>query len=133
MALQQRVLKGFPPNFRDIVNQFPQARARGVIFSYGETVYVNGDTTLPLELRAHEAKHGERQLAIGVAEWWEKYLSDPQFRLEEELIAHKAEVAAHCGGNRAKRGLIKACAKRLSGPLYGSMMSEATALQLLSA
>lgn len=120
------VVCGLPPNFKDIVAVFPDARRIGVIFAYGDTVYVNGRSSIPPELRSHEAVHLQRQNAIGVDVWWQRYLADLPFRLEEEVMAHRAEY----GTVRAlikDRNQVAACldgmAKRLASPLYGKMIS----------
>jgi hypothetical protein len=53
-------------------------------------------------------------------------LVDPSFRLEEELLAHRAEYRAYCARhpNRAKQArMIDWIAEKLAAPLYGSLVS----------
>ena len=136
------VISGTPPNFADIVAVFPAAKRMGTIFTYGNTVYINGGGKLTEPLRYHESVHSRRQLtmtdvnghAIGPATWWEKYLSDKEFRLREELIAHAVEYKCYlamCGRNQ-RRIALKTISSRLSSPLYGNMVSQKRAVQLLS-
>lgn len=132
----QRIVRAFPPNFSTLKRAFNLDPAAGVIFSYGETIYIpNQRTPLPPALVVHEAVHGERQLAHprGVAGWWDEYVADPGFRLSEELPAHRAEYAwhrLHEGRGGRERALTK-IASRLSGPLYGRMIDFVEAKKMI--
>ena len=78
------------------------------------------------ELVAHEAVHGARQDKIGVENWWRRYISDPEFRLAEEIPAHQVEYLAVCAGETTRgqrRAYLTSIAKRLASPLYGSVIS----------
>jgi len=70
-----------------------------------------------------------------VEEWWQAYLERPNFRLREEIPAHQAEYQfLMMRGNRRRRRLsLVELANRLSGPLYGRMVSPARAKQLIRA
>lgn len=123
------IIRGTPPNFREIVAVFPAARRVGVIFTYGDTVYVNGDPTLNPQLKAHEAVHVDQQKRCGGPDaWWKRYLEDPAFRLEQELTAHRAEYKTlrHLDRAAAARSL-DFIAERLASPLYGGMISKTEA------
>ena len=51
---------------------------------------------------------------------------DPSFRLEEELLAHRAEYRAYCARhpNRVKQAqALEGIARKLAAPLYGSLIS----------
>jgi hypothetical protein len=112
----------YPPNYLDIVKVFPSARRPGVVFAYGDKIYVPSGNDISHHLKVHEAVHGIRQKELGVAFWWEKYLTDKRFRYHEELMAHRAEYLSIIreGANRNQRRLaLKAIASRLASPLYG--------------
>lgn len=84
------------------------------------------------ELIAHEAIHGERQgtREAEIETWWRSYISDASFRADEEIPAHCAEYRAFCkrhGSLDARRKFHKDVARRLSSPLYGTLMSFAQA------
>jgi hypothetical protein len=131
-----KILPVHPPNYHRILQTFPNAKNPGVIFAYGDTIYAPGRTSLPPELVAHESVHGERQLAIGVENWWERYLTDPAFRYDEELLAHRAEYRKLCGiapTRQVRRAGLKMIAKKLAAPLYGCMVTVARAMQDLEA
>lgn len=116
-----------PPNFEHILAAFPNASQPGVIFAYGDTIYNPSNIVIPSPLLAHEEVHGERQRHIvgygypGARTWWEKYIDDPEFRYNEELLAHAAEYKVqirvlHDRNERAK--LVMRTAQRLLAPLY---------------
>lgn len=124
------IVRDFPPNIDAIKAVFP-IRGRGVIFAYGSTIYNPEGRPVPPHLLAHEAVHGKRQ-GDDIDGWWEQYLTDPTFRLTEEVAAHVAEYRHIIGiGNRAeKRKALASIAARLAGPLYGRIitLNEAKAL-----
>lgn len=131
-----QVIKGFPPNFKDIVRVFPQARGQSTIFAYGDKIYIPGGAPLTPSLRAHEEAHGERQREIGVEAWWAQYLIDSQFRFDEELIGHRAEWKAFCRGvpmpsATHQRQMMKTIASRLSGQLYDGVTTYDEAERLI--
>ena len=133
--MRQTIIRGRPPNFERIAKVFPAARGKGVIFSYGDKIYLPDGGTLPHTLLAHEAKHGERQGTTkeSIEAWWDQYLTDPQFRFLEELEAHRAEYAAYRPGRHgmSRAELLHVTANRMSGDLYHNMCSYADAVALI--
>lgn len=135
-VFQQKIVRAFPPNFPTLKRVFDLGSGDGVIFSYGELIFIpNQRTPLPPALVALEAVHGERQMAHpgGVVRWWDEYIASREFRLAEELPAHRAEYAwhrLHEGRGGRERALVK-IAQRLSGRLYGGMIDFAKAKELI--
>lgn len=112
----------FPPNIVEICAAIPSARRPGVIFAYGDKIYVPSGNVLEHHLKVHEAVHCIRQKELGVDFWWSKYLTDLRFRYYEELLAHRAEYRSRIEGqpNRnQRRTALKMIAMRLASPLYG--------------
>jgi hypothetical protein len=63
----------------------------GVMVAYGDTVHTTSKGISP-DLIVHEQTHFRQQAAIGGPEiWWEKYFTDKQFRLEQELEAYEKQ------------------------------------------
>lgn len=124
-----------PPNYDAIVAVFPRATTRGVLFCYGDAIYNPGKVAIPREIMAHEEVHAGQQEALGVEEWWRRYLIDTPFRYEQELAAHVGEwrafLAPPLPNRAARRSGLLFIAKRLAGPLYGGMVSVDTATRLL--
>lgn len=131
-----KIVNGVPPNFEQIAAAFPMARLDGTIFAYGDTVYVIGLDDLPPHLRAHEAVHLERQRGDGPQRWWQRYIADVEFRLAEEIVAHRSEYGAIRSAvrdrNAAHRHLLQ-IAGRLASPLYGNLVNPVQARQLICA
>lgn len=124
--MSQEIVYDYPPIYDELVKAFP-IRGKSIIFSWGDRLYVpNGETVTP-ELLAHEAAHGERQLG-DIEGWWRRYIDDAGFRLQEELVAHRAEYAylLRHGNRRDRRIALKRTAKRLAAPIYryGSLCSD---------
>lgn len=122
--LQQRMIVAQPPLFDAIDAEFNVA-GKPIIFSFGNAIYNPKGIGVPPWLLAHEAVHGERQLAMGdTTDWWTRYINDLQFRFDEELPAHVAEYRWFLeNGNRAmKRQGLHGIAKRLAGPLYKGLI-----------
>lgn len=99
------------------------------IFAYDKVIYC--DHELPEHLQVHERRHLIRQQKIGVDEWVERYLTDTQFRLNEEVIAYKEQLESV--KNRSARHRLRIqCANDLASPLYGNIVTLQEAIKLLS-
>lgn len=119
-----------PPLWDEIVAAFPQAATMpGIIFAWGDRVYMPHGGELHAALQIHERVHMGRQ--GDVIPWWRRYMSDVDFRREEELLAHRAEFQywadrpdageAVKGWRSAKDFYLFHIAARLASPLYGRM------------
>ncbi len=53
-----RIVHDYPPNFDAIDAAFSVRRIKGVIFTYGDVIYVPGGEEITLALRAHELEVG---------------------------------------------------------------------------
>lgn len=120
-----KVLAMFPPNYAAINAKF-NVRGKNILFSYGDTIYNPSRVVIPPELMVHEAVHGRRQGA-DPSGWWNRYIEDPEFRLNEEIPAHRAEFQEVMKHGMADYKAIRSIAERLSGPLYGRMIDVASA------
>lgn len=128
-----QVIKGRPKNYADILKVFPMASNPGVIFAYAPDIYCPSGKPVPESLLVHEAVHIERQTTMGVEAWWDRYLTDLQFRYIEELLAHRAEYDNLIGSPNAprnvRRAAIKMVSKKLAAGLYGRMVTPTQAAQ----
>lgn len=132
--LRMKMVKAYPPNFAKIREAFPTAsRMHGVIFCYGDTVYNPGGVTLYEPILAHEAVHS-RQQGKSPEAWWDRYIAEPKFRFDQELEAHREEyqVAGRSLTRNQRRQLLRGLAHRLSGPLYGKMVTKDEASRLIA-
>lgn len=85
-----KISKEKPPNYEQILKAFDIAD-KPVVFTYGDTIYnVPEGYKLPAPLEVHETIHSKQQ-GDDPASWWEKYISDSKFRLQQEIEAYAAQ------------------------------------------
>jgi hypothetical protein len=129
-----RVVAAYPPNFLDVVAAFPGARGRGVVFTWGGTLYNPDGGRVSSAIHAHEEVHHAQQgdAEAGIVEWWKSYLTDGAFRLAAEVPAHRAEYRAFCRGSVSGRErYLRAITDRLASPFYGGLVDRARARRLI--
>jgi hypothetical protein len=98
------------------------------IFAYDDIIYTN--YPLPPDLLVHEKYHLQRQAKQGVDIWVANFLTDPEFRLEEEALAYKAQLESI--KDRELRNKIRIeSARNLSSSLYGNIINFEDAFKLL--
>lgn len=127
-----KIVKGHPPNYKKITDTFKIGK--NVVFTYGDTLYSPGDGEIPAHLMAHEERHSIQQAKMGVEEWWDKYLEDEKFRLEQELEAYQDQyvVLKERYGRAYRRDILKKISKDLASPMYGSIISTEEAKELIT-
>jgi hypothetical protein len=134
-----KVVVALPPNIEQLRRVFPALRGHenDTVFTWGETVYAPGGAhILTPALRAHEGVHYSRQTnnAMRIEAWWNNYMSDAEFRLAEELPAHRAEFKQFCADHRDSNQRIRflhSIGARLASPLYGGLLSAAQARRVI--
>lgn len=140
------ILAAPPPNFDQVVAAFPFALRDGISFSWGLTpegkprIYCpSRDRIPPLHgvIKAHENVHCQRQGKDedAIRAWWDRYLVDPMFRFEEEVLGHRAELRAWKTYETDPRRLAlwkQDIAEKLAGPLYGNLVTVEFARRMIS-
>jgi len=129
------IVDGWPPNRAELVEAFhPEP---GTVFAWDGTVYVPGlgDRQLPPDLIAHERVHFAQQAAVGGPEaWWRLYIDDPEFRLEQEVEAYRAQWKILMRRPKRERfARLYAITCDLGGPMYGNLVTPARARALITA
>lgn len=130
--LEMRIVHDVPPLFDEINARF-NVEGKSVLFAWGDTIYNPQNGKVDAPLLAHEAAHGIRQ-GKDIEGWWHRYIEDADFRLDEEVFAHRAEYMARAMGatNRhERRALVVLVAKRLASPLYDYRLSVGRAKRLI--
>lgn len=127
-----KIIHAHPPMFDEIDAVFKVRGKKGVVFTWGDAIYVPDGSYVSPSLRAHEGVHYSRQTndTAKIEAWWKKYIVDPAFRLAEELPAHRAEYRQFCSEHRdfnERNRFLHAIAGRLSGPLYQGLLHPAQA------
>lgn len=121
--LVNRVIKKF--GFKNISN---------IIFTYGDTIYKSNlvKHDMPTHLLAHELTHVFQQTKMGKDKWWDKYLKDDKFRLEQETQAYQQQykIAKSRDALSGEIILRKLC-DDLSSEMYGNIVDFQTAEDLI--
>lgn len=132
-----RIIHQRPPNFEQIAAAFPHVlTAKGVMFCYGTALYLPDGGSPSPSLMEHERVHSERQLLRPTIDhWWADYIADEKYRFDEELAAHREEwryVHDHEVSKYNRKQHLRAIARRLSGPLYGHMVTMDEAKRMIA-
>lgn len=130
-----KIIRDYPPNI-DRIREDYDLSGKNVVFTYGDELYNPSGVEIPRNLEIHEEVHTKQQgiLKAGIEQWWDRYLEDEQFRLEQEVEAYKAQyeyVKNHGADRDTKREFLRHIAQDLSGPIYGHMVSFEQAKQLI--
>ena len=126
------IINDYPPNYSDIAAAF---KLKGKeIFAYDGKIYSPISTIVPVELIEHEKVHFAQQKNVGLLPWWDKYLKEAEFRLEQELEAHLVEYKIFCRltkDRNIKAKYMDKMAVRLSSSIYGNMITYSKVLKRL--
>jgi hypothetical protein len=130
---------GWPPNIANIRAVLPVSERN--IFAYGNVIFNPSGGELPPWLIAHEKVHFVQQAGMsswwrrnGAEVWWRRFLRDPEFRLQQEVEAHRAEFAEFKRIHKDRNVRVQALnqiAGRLAKPMYGSLVSVKIAKVLI--
>lgn len=121
------------PNFEELNKKFGVDK-KYTIISYGDSIYA--PDSLSGDLLQHELTHCERQKfnKVSAKRWWDRYMIDEVFRLEEEAIAYQQQFN-YCKKvfkDRNKLAKIKfALASELSSAMYGNIIGQQEAMKLI--
>lgn len=110
-----------PPNFAEVAKQFPLTN--DTVFTYGETLHNPNAVPIDNPLFMHENTHAKRQAAYegGAQAWWARYLTDEQFRYDEEVVAYAAQAREYYKTHRdrnARATYVIGLARILTSGLY---------------
>lgn len=123
-----KIVNSYPPNFDLIKTMMPHANETHT-YCYGDTIYVPDGHTVPPDIVFHESIHTKQQGKDPDA-WWHRFVTDPDFRLEQEIQAYGEQykwVREHVMGARFQKWVLENMAKALSGHAYGDLISYAKA------
>jgi len=124
MELKIEIVKDFPPNYEKIKEILGEAQ-EGTFYCYGSKIYNPSGIQIPEDLIYHEAIHTNQQ-GDKADEWWDKYLKDPKFRMEQEIEAYGEQYKWVSNRVKDRNQLAKFLFKIssiLSGKMYGNAIS----------
>lgn len=116
-----------PPNYERVASAFNLEDHPGVIFTYGNKIYVPAGDKLKIDkpLMRHEETHARQQRDIGIEEWWDKFITEPEFRLSQELEAYREQYRNMADLDAPSRmGYLNHICSDLSGEMYGNIMTH---------
>lgn len=126
------IVQEWPPRINEIEQRFGELPDT-VIFAWGNKIMVPSGNRLDQWLIDHELVHLRQQKDIGgVDVWWDKYLVDDEFRLDQELDAHIVEYKSFCRYVRDRNDQAKYLnwiGGRLANKMYGNIISRGEAMR----
>ena len=127
-----KILFAYPPNIKEIEEKFDLSGKKPV-FAYGKVLFNPHRSLVDEYLLCHELTHATQQ-GNDPKSWWDRYLSDSSFRLEQEVEAYHAQysMAARVSKDRNKTAkYLHRLAIELSGALYGNIIGFTRAYNLI--
>lgn len=115
-----------------VKEKFPDVNPETIVIAYYPDLYCARD--LDPDFNSHERVHLWQQEQIGVDKWWAKYLSDPQFLLEQETEAYKVQgevIRKHIKDRNVAVGRMIRIARDFSSAIYGNVISFEDAKKVL--
>lgn len=123
----------YPPHYEAIKAAFPAvAESHSVVFTHGDTLHNPHETDIRPDLMFHESVHA-RQQRNKPDEWWKRYMSDPEFRLAQEVEAYSEQyrfLRSMLPSKKLKIALTH-LALDLAGAGYGSLVDYQKAESLI--
>ncbi len=128
-----RIINTLPPFWNKILAAGMRPDPKNTVATYGDILYNPGCHEISTHLMAHEETHTVQQGDSPDA-WWDKYLKDPKFRLEQEIEAYANQYASYCKKqNRHERQwkYLVSLAEFLSGRMYDNLLSLEEAMEII--
>lgn len=127
--MKEMEIRHEPPPMLEAINKagmFPDLDT--TVFTYGYILYNPGKNRIPMHLMEHESTHAKQQTEFngGPDAWWLRYLSDVDFRINQEVEAYRAQYKTYCKLNTQfmrRATFLASIAEDLSGPIYNAHIS----------
>lgn len=127
-----KILNEYPPFWQDILDA-GMSPANTILATYGDTIYNPSASDIPEHLMMHEKVHSLSQ-GDDPQKWWNRYLTDPYFRIDEEVEAYREQYKFICKSvkDRNRRAqILSQLATSLASPMYGSIITHQGAAQFI--
>lgn len=126
-----------PPCYDQAQKAFGFSDDDVIYFTYGNTIYNPTGHHIADHIIRHEEVHAEQQQHDPVVAkiWWDRYIADAEFRLQQEVEAYGAQYKFICAKKKDKNTQIRTLwdlAEHLAAPLYGSCITQAEARRRIS-
>ena len=126
------ISKDKPEIYEKLHKQFNVEWDSGLIIADGKTIHCKFD--IPPAKFIHELVHIKQQEKTGKSLWWELYLAKPEFRLEQEVEAYKAEYrffSENVNDRNMRFDYLYEIARTLASEQYGKLCTGDEALRLI--
>lgn len=103
------------------------------IFTFGDTIYNPHKMPIDEYMISHESVHKIQQ-GDEPEKWWDDYLLDKQFRLEQELQAYRVQFRVFKDFNKDRNSQAKylyALANDLASGMYGRITTHSKAFKAI--
>jgi hypothetical protein len=136
MSDEPKTLAEKPPIYDEVIAHFKitdqDVIRLGICFAYWPNIYKPNGAPVSDHVMVHEKVHLEQQARMGATEWWKAYISNPDFRLYNEVPAYQAQYGyiKRTRKHEALKWLDK-FANDLAGPMYGNVVSYSRAKNLI--
>lgn len=122
------------PPFWDRIRAAFELDGMDVVFTHGNVIYNPNNLDITTDLLRHEETHAAQQEHNSTVAtlWWERYLSDPDFRLQAETEAYGEQYKFLCAQHKDKNTQARylyALSAHLSGPMYGNIIGQEAAMR----
>lgn len=117
-----KISKEKPPNYDKILTFF-DVKDKNVVFAYGDTIYAPNGGDIAEHLVVHEAIHSKQQNTDPEG-WWQRYLVDGAFRLDQEVQAYATQYTyiKRLYPVRVSDEFLDEIARDLSSAIYGNIV-----------
>lgn len=128
------IVHGLPPIWAKAHKAF-EIDDRSTVYAYGRKIFNPSGIHIPEHVIEHEVTHMRQQEAMGGPEkWWDMYLQDPSFRVNQEIEAYRAQYLFYCTFNRdrnAQARFLNQLAGYMASNMYGAPMSKMEAMKAI--
>jgi hypothetical protein len=122
-----------PPNWDELNAVFGLETKRGLLYAFGDILYNPDGIAVSPPIMAHEEVHKDQQ-GNDIEGWWQRYIVDINFRLNQELEAHRREWKVYkqmVKDRNYRSAYLSYISSRLASSLYGNVVTSKDAKQLI--
>ena len=125
-----------PPVYDAIIGAGLKFNPAYTVFTYADTLYNPERLIIPEHLLYHETTHATQQgwEEESAAKWWDRYLVDQYFRVEQEVQAYGNQyhhICQYVKDRNQQAKILMDLARVLSGPTYGNVIHQVEAAQII--
>lgn len=122
-----------PPIYEALYRAGLRPDLENTVFTYGDTIYNPSAREIPNHLIEHEKTHILQQ-GDDPDGWWNRYIQDPYFRIDQEVEAYANQYKFICHkvkDRNARHKILLQFANSLSSPRYGGIILSQDAYKMI--